>query len=97
MPCTAIKKGIPYSQTLRLKRICSNDNNLRKRLQELKGYLVKRGYDSGFVESQFGRVKGISRTRLFTRKESPETKSRNSFVVDYHPASTEYLESYNKS
>ena len=44
-----IKKGIPYSQALRLKRICSDDNNLKKRLQELKGYLVKRGYDSDFV------------------------------------------------
>ena len=44
-----IKKGIPYSQALRLKRSCSDDNNLKKRLQELKGYLVKRGYDSGFV------------------------------------------------
>jgi hypothetical protein len=31
-------------------------------------------------------VKGISRTSLFTRKESSETKSRNCFMVDYHPA-----------
>jgi hypothetical protein len=45
-----------------------------------------RGYDSGFVESQFSRVKGINRTSLFTRKESSETKIRNCFVVDYHPA-----------
>ena len=81
-----IKKGIPYSQALRLKRICSDENNLKKRLQELKGYLVKRGYDSGFVESQFSRVKGIGRTSLFTCKERSETKSRNCFVVDYHPA-----------
>ena len=81
-----IRKGIPYSQALRLKRICSDENNLKIRLQELKGYLVKRGYNPGFVESQFSGVKEISRTSLFTRKESSETKSRNCFVVDYHPA-----------
>jgi hypothetical protein len=55
-----ITKGIQFSQALRLKRICSDDSNLKKRLQELKGYLVKRGYDSDFVESRFSRVKGIS-------------------------------------
>ena len=38
------------------------------------------------VESQFNRVKGVSRSSLFTRKESSEitTKNRNCFVVDYH-------------
>ena len=35
---------------------------------------------------RFNRVKGISRSRLFTQKESSEVKNSNCFVVDYHPA-----------
>ena len=71
---------------LRLKRICSDQIILEKRLQELKGYLFKKGYDSHFVESHFDRVKGISRSRMFTRKDSCEVKNSNCFMVDYHPA-----------
>ena len=80
-----IKREIPYRQDLRLEHICSDKNILEKQLQELKGYLVRRGYDWYFVESQFKRVKRISRSSLFTCKESSEiTTNRNYFVVDYY-------------
>jgi hypothetical protein len=38
-------KSIPYSQALRIKRICSNEQTTKKRLGELKCHLKKRGYN----------------------------------------------------
>jgi hypothetical protein len=52
-----VKRGIPYGQAMRLKRICHSDKVFESRLQELKGFLVKRGYNSEFVESQFKRAR----------------------------------------
>ena len=46
------KRSIPYSQTLRLRRICSENEDFRKRVGELKGYLRAKGYDIGMVENQ---------------------------------------------
>ncbi|XP_063411202.1 uncharacterized protein LOC134694136 [Mytilus trossulus] len=37
-------KSIPYSQALRVKRICSSEEAVTQRLQELRGFLIKRGY-----------------------------------------------------
>ena len=39
------KKAIPYSQALRLRRICSEDNQLDARLRDLAGRLEDRGHD----------------------------------------------------
>ena len=38
------KKGIPYSQPLRLNRICSNNEFFDKRCNVLQKYLLERGY-----------------------------------------------------
>ena len=40
------KRSIPYSLALRLRRICSNDDNYIMRTTELIDYLVRRGYDT---------------------------------------------------
>lgn len=81
-----VKRGIPYSQALRLKRICSNENQLRERLGDLKGFLVKRGYKEDFVENQFSRTNNLRRVDLLERKKRAEVGNKNSFVIDYHPA-----------
>ena len=43
------KKGIPYSQTLRLIRICSYNNNFHKRCNELESWLLEKGYSEKMV------------------------------------------------
>jgi hypothetical protein len=48
---------------------------------------VKRGYNSDFVDDQFGRVrKLIDRNNLLMRKEGVKDSNRKCFVIDYHPA-----------
>jgi hypothetical protein len=54
----------------------------------LKAFLVKRGYNSEFVESQYKRVRFLDRSTLFKR-ESEQTRRENNkstFIIDYHPA-----------
>ena len=46
------KKGIPFGQALRIRRICSKDAFFEKRAGELCGYLVRRGYNKHFVNSR---------------------------------------------
>ena len=81
-----VKRAIPYSQGLRLRRICNSDNVFEEKLGELKGFLVKRAYCSDYVNNQFERMRGVYRNTLLKRKEGIESRNRNCFVVDYHPA-----------
>ena len=44
------KKGIPFEQALRIRRICSTNAFFEKRARELCNYLVQRGYSKDHVE-----------------------------------------------
>ena len=46
------KKGIPYSQALRLNRICSNNEFFDKRCNDLEKYLLERGYSEKMVHKE---------------------------------------------
>ena len=43
------KKGMPFGQILRLKMICSNNINFDKRCNELKEWLLAKGYNEKIV------------------------------------------------
>ena len=51
-----IKKYIIYSQTLRLRRICSDRKDLKSHVKDLKGWFLRRGYPQRIVEEQVGRA-----------------------------------------
>ena len=51
------KRAIPYSQTLRLNRICSDVVFCDKRCNELEEWLVKRGYSDKMVRQQILRAR----------------------------------------
>ena len=46
------KKGIPYSQTLRLNRICSDNSNFDKLHNELKSWLFQKDYNENMVRNR---------------------------------------------
>ena len=46
------KKGIPYSQALRLNRICSDNESFDKRCNDLEGWLMERGYNGKMIRKQ---------------------------------------------
>ena len=51
-----IKKSIIYSQTLRLRRRCSERKDLKSHVRDLKGWFLRRGYPEQIIEEQVDRA-----------------------------------------
>ena len=58
------KKGIPYSQALRLNRICSDNESFDKRCSDLEGWFMERGYNGKMIKKQILRAREHSRKDL---------------------------------
>jgi hypothetical protein len=84
------KSSLPYSQALRLRRICSEDYILRKRCDELQNYFVDRGYKLSLVKEQIAKACNISRTEALKPKGQQVSTvpkfDRTRMVVTYSPA-----------
>ena len=63
------KKSIPYSQALRLRRICSEEGDFIKRTSELKQYLYDRGYEKKLVDEQIDKASKVNRDEALQEKE----------------------------
>ena len=79
------KKAIPFSLALRIRRICSTNANFTLRLNELRTYLLARGYGNTFLDSQFKRATNISRTEALNTSRH-DFIDRLPFVVTYNPS-----------
>ena len=77
-----IKKSIIYSQTLRLRRICSERKDLKSHVRDLKGWFLRRGYPQQIIEEQVDRA-----FRLPLENDTQQNKMENgmALVVTYSP------------
>ena len=57
--------SIAYGQVVKFKRICSTEENLNNHLEQLKQWLVKRGYRKDHVDSEIERISLVERTVSF--------------------------------
>ena len=80
----ACKKGVPFAQALRLRRICSKNSFFEKRASDLCRVLEERGYKKKYVEEQINRARKTSRDEVLAEKPRKEN-TRVPFVVIYHP------------
>ena len=64
-----VKKAIPYSQALRLKRICDSEDVYKRREKESKGFLWKRGYERVLLMSRFSELMVLIETFCLTGRE----------------------------
>ena len=85
------KKGIPFSQALRLNRICSV--TFDKRCNDLERFLLERGYSSKLVRKEILRARKIPRNELLDKKKSQGNDSKLTFNVTYCPV-FRYLKSH---
>ena len=66
------KKGIQYSQVLRLNKICFENESFDKRCNDLEGWLMARGYNGKMIRKQILRAREHSRKDLLQKKtETP--------------------------
>ena len=79
------KKGVPYSQTLRLNRICSDHNNSDKRCKELESWLLEKGYSEKMVRKQLLRAREHSRESLLKKVKSESDQNKLSLNITCYP------------
>ena len=75
-------------QVVRFKRICSTEEKLNNRLEQLKQRLVKRGHKEDHVDSETERVKLVKRTVSFQKRDKKVDDSIT-LVLTYHSASNQ--------
>ena len=69
------KKGLPYGQFLRLKRICTNDKGFEKNAEKMKNDFIYRGYPKKSLTDSIEKCKELTRENLLAQR--PKTKSNN--------------------
>ena len=79
------KKGIPYSQTLKLTRTCSGNSNFDKRCNKLESWLFEKGYSEKMVRKQVFRACEHSRESLLEKVKSESDQKKLTFNITYYP------------
>ena len=85
------KVPIAWGQVVRFKGICSIEEKLNNRLEQLNQWLVKRGYKEYHIDSEIERVKLVKITVLFQKRDKKVDDSIT-LVLTYHPALNQLYE-----
>ena len=91
------KKGIPYGQALRIRRIVSDDQVFDTRCGELKDWLIDRGYPERLIKEQIDRARLEDRDGLLDRVFTRNKNDRDVLVLSYHPCLSKKVHSIIKN
>ena len=91
----SLKKSIPYSQALRIKRICSTFQEYRKHSQDLIKRFVEKSYNEPTVRKQIEWVGQLDRS-LLLKHCKPKRKDSIPFSVTYNSVLPNIKEKINK-
>jgi len=80
------KRAIPYSQALRLNRICSEPSFFDRRCNQLEDWLAKRGYKDSLVRAQVLKARKFKREDLLNRQRQERPAPSLVLNITYHPA-----------
>ena len=80
----SFKKRIPYSQVLRIKRMCLTFVEFRKHCQDLIKRFVDKGYNESTVRKQVDKVDHLDRS-LRLKHSKPKRKGTIPFSLTYSP------------
>ena len=79
----ACKRSIPFSQFLRLRRLCSDDDDFHAKALEMKSFFLSRDYPSSLIDNALLRASNVNRDTLLHR-DSRSSNHRISLVLTYH-------------
>jgi len=83
------KEGGPYSQLLRVKRICTHTNDFEENAKMIITHFARRGYPDKLLQESLEKVRLLPRQDLLTNKsDKEETTFPNQvyMITDYNPA-----------
>ena len=81
----SVSDNIPYGVALRLKRICSTEEEFSKKSIEYKNHLLARGYKRIKVKKQFQKANFFSRETLLIKQPKISSNKKIVLNLDYHP------------
>ena len=79
-----LKKTIPYGQALRVRRICTENEDLHRNCIEMKEDFIRRGYHEREVVTQIQKAKELPRETALTSKPK-QPLSRIPLVLTFNP------------
>ena len=79
-----VKNAIPFSQFLRLRRLCSDDTDFNNKCEEMCQFFKKRGYPDSAVTTGKHCAQEIDRETAPQTSQNEET-DRIPFTLTYHP------------
>ena len=86
------KDNIPYSQLLRIKKICSNINDYNIKCREMINYFRAQGYPKNILDRAKTRADSVSRESLLVQNvRTKEKEDRIVFPITYHPRNLEVI------
>ena len=80
------KNSIPYSEALRLNRICSNNAFFDPRCNELEHWLHEPGYSERVLKKEILKARKIPRNELLEKELNHKEENKLMFNVTYYPA-----------
>ena len=80
------KTSLPFSQALRLNRICSEPQFFDHRCNQLEEWFFKRGYSPDLVRKKVLAARKMKRDELLFGEKKEREKGRIIFNINYHPA-----------
>ena len=79
-----VKNSIPFSQFLRLRRLCSEDSDFSLKSEEMCEFFDKRGYPASVVEAGNHCAQQIDRQSALQTSQK-ENSNRIPFTLTFHP------------
>lgn len=80
-----MKKSLPYSTFLRMRRICSTEVEFEGQANILNDRFISKGYDKINLDSCLNKVRIIERESLFKKKE-PTSRNRIVLSTTFSPS-----------
>ena len=80
-----VVKNIPYSQFLRLRRLCADTEVFNARCDEMEGRFLRRGHHLKNVQEAGARASNTPRSETLQHKPDQST-NRTPFIVTHHPS-----------
>ncbi len=85
------KRPIPFSQFLRLRRLCSEDEDFHTKSLEMRDFFVQRGYPTSLLDTAFSKASQIPRSETLTDPVTNVTEnSQIPLVLTFHPFMVTY-------
>ena len=69
------KRSIPFSQFLRLRRLCSEDEDFHTKSLEMRDFFVQRGYPTSLLDTAFSKASQIPRYETLTNPVTNVTEN----------------------